>query len=161
MQKLLNYLKQGNGRGLKAMLIFSVLATLLSWGMNYNRLEQIPSMTPNFPILNTLWLHVGFVLAALTGVWFLYLLVVGISALLALIFKLKLTKGTICRSTTVTLIVLFLISLLFSIIGYVLSLFGEIAILFYPIIIMILTPVLLVMLIAFGTADKKEDKKKK
>ena len=161
MQKLITYLKQGNGRGLKAMLIFSVLATLLSWGMNYNRLEQIPTMTPNFPILNTLWLHVGFVLAALIGLWFLYILVVGVSALLALIFKLKLTKGTICRATAVTLIVLFLISLLFSIIGYILSLFGEIAILFYPIIIMILTPVLLVMLISFGVADKKEEKKKK
>lgn len=161
MQKLITYLKQGNGRGLKLMLIFSVLATLLSWGMNYNKLEQIPSMTPNFPTLNTLWLHVGFVLAALIGIWFLYIVVVGISALLALIFKLRLTKGTIWRTSTVSLIGLFFVSLLFSIIGYILILFGQIAVLFYPIIIMILIPVLLVTVIAFALAEPGEGKKKK
>ena len=157
MQKLITYLKNGNGRGLKLMLIFSVLATLLSWGMNYGKLEQIPSMTPNFPALNTLWLHVGFILAALIGVWFLYIVVVGISALLT--FKLKLTKGTIWRTTTVSLIALFLISLLFSVIGYILILFGQIAILFYPVIIMILIPVLLVTVIAFVLAEPKERKR--
>lgn len=161
MQKLITYLKQGKGRGLKVMFIFSILATLLSWGMNYNKLEQIPSMTPNFPTLNTLWLHVGFVLAALIGIWFLYIVVVGISTLLALIFKLRLTKGTIWRTSTVSLIGLFFVSLLFSIIGYILILFGQIAVLFYPIIIMILIPVLLVVLIAFALAEPKEGKKKK
>ena len=161
MQKLITYLKQGKGRSLLVMLPFSVLATLLSWGMNYSRLEQIPYMVPNFSTVNTLWLHIGFVLAGLIGIWFLYIVVVGISALLALIFKLKLTKGTIWRTSTVSLIALFLVSLLFSLIGYVLVLFGEIAILFYPLIIMILVPVLLVMLIVWGLAEPKDGKKKK
>lgn len=161
MQKLLTYLKQGKDRGLRIMLIFSVLATLLSWGMNYSKLEQVPYMNPSFSTLNTVWLHIGFVLGALVGIWFLYIVVVGISALLALIFKLKLTKGTIWRTSTISLITLFLISLLFSLIGYVLSLFGQIAMLFSPLIIMILVPVLLVTLIVLALAEPKEGKKRK
>ena len=161
MQKLITYLKQGKGRGLLAMLVFSVVATLLSWGMNYSRLEQVPLTNPTFSTAYIWGLHIGFVLAALIGIWFLYVVVVGISALFALIFKLNLTKGTIWRTSTVSLIALFLVSLLFSLIEYLLNLFGQIAILFYPVIIMFLTPVLLVMLVAFGLAEPNEGKKKK
>ena len=160
MQKLLTYLKQGNGRGLRGMFIFSVLATLLSWGMNYPKLQQISLMTPNFSV--SLWgLHLGFIAASFAGVWLLYIIVVGISALFTKLFCLKLPKGALWRSTAVSMIALFVLSIILTVIAYLLTLLGEIASAFYPVVIMLLIPVLLVMLIAFALAEPKEGKKKK
>ena len=42
MQKLINYFKQGKGRGLRAMLIFSTLIGLLLWGTTYAFVKQVP-----------------------------------------------------------------------------------------------------------------------
>ncbi len=41
MQKLINYFKQGNGRGWRAMLIFSILIALLTWGIFCLTLKDI------------------------------------------------------------------------------------------------------------------------
>ena len=161
MQKLITYLKQGKGRGLRLMLIFSILATLLSWGINYSKLEQIPLINPSFPSSSMIWLHIGFLLAGFIALWLLYIVVVGLSKFFTLIFQLKLAKGVIWRSTAITLIALFFASVLLTLIAYISATLGEIGLLFYPIIIMVLIPVLLVMLIACGLAEPKEAKKKK
>ena len=43
MQKLITYLKEGKGRGLRAMLIFSALVGVLLWGMTYIYVRKIPA----------------------------------------------------------------------------------------------------------------------
>ena len=160
MQKLITYLKQGKGRGLLAMLIFSVLVALISWGLNYLTLEQYAQLYA-VPASKMIWIHAGVIFTLFAFIWVLYGIVMGISALLALAFKLKLSKGFICRASFVTFVGLFTLSILFSLIAFILSFFGGFALLFYPIIIMILLPVLLVMIIAFSARDPKEEKKKK
>lgn len=155
MQKLITYLKQGNGYGLKPMLIFSLLATLFSWGIYYPTLKMLLEVQP------TPGIHIGFLFGSFISIWVLYGIVVGISALLACVFKLKLTKGSICRATFVSIAGLFVLSVLFTGITYILTLIGQTAVQFYPIVIMILIPVLLVMLITISLAESKDGKKRK
>ena len=42
MNKLISYLKKGNGRGLKAVLIFTLLISFLLWGITYAFIRKIP-----------------------------------------------------------------------------------------------------------------------
>ena len=42
MNKLITYLKQGNGHGLKAVLIFTLLISFLLWGIIYAFVRKIP-----------------------------------------------------------------------------------------------------------------------
>ena len=161
MQKLITYLKQGKGRGLRGMLLFSILATLISWWMYYSTLEKLPQILPTLSSNMLPWIHVGFIVSTFVFIWLLYWVVVGISALLAKIFQLKLMKGLICRSAFISIVSLFILSVLFTVIAYLLNLLGETAVQFYPIVIMVLLPILLVMLIACGLAEQKEGKKKK
>ena len=161
MNKLINYIKQGKGRGLRTMLIFSVLATLLTWGTNYSKIEQTFQTNPDFSSSYIWGLHLAFISASLVGMWLLYIIVVGLSTFFSWVFRLKLSDGVIWRSTTISLIGLFLFSLLLSIVGYLFVLLGEIALLFYPLVMGILTIVLLDMLIVAALAEPKETKKKK
>ena len=161
MNKLITYLKNGKGRGLKAMLVFSILATIITFGISYPQLDKLrPAYAKLYGIPEAL-VSPTFIISAFVSIWILYGLVVGVSVLFTKIFRLKLTKGLVSRATFVSLASLFVLSILFTLIAYLLALFGQNAVRFYSIVIMILTPILLVMLIAFGLAEQKEGKKKK
>ena len=160
MQKLLTYLKQGNGRGLRVMFIFSVLATLLSWGVSYESIMKM-SQVQGVPSKIIPWIHFGFILGTFVFTWVLYGLVVGISTLLALAFKLQPTKGFIFRASLVSIVGLFGLSILLTLVSHILAFLGQVALQLFPIVVAILIPVLLVMLIAFALAEPKEGKKKK
>lgn len=45
MNKLINYFEQGKGRGLRSMLIFSILIGLLTWGIAYYSIKELPQNT--------------------------------------------------------------------------------------------------------------------
>ena len=94
MNKLTTYLKEGKGRGLLAMLIFSILITLLLWWSSYSTLKMIPNNYPNIPASNMPWIHLGFVLTCMGLTWFLYLLVVGLSSFFRKIYSLNWFKST-------------------------------------------------------------------
>ena len=155
MNKLITYLKQGKNYGLKAMFVFSFLSTLLSWGMYYSEVGQI-AQAFQLPAAKIPLIHALFVGGLFVFTWILYGVIVGLSILLAKAFRLKLAKGLVCRSTLVSLAGLFTLSILFTLIAYCLAWLGSTAMLFYPIIIMILLPVLIVMFIAFSLAETKK-----
>ena len=147
MNKLINYLKQGKGRGLRVLLIFSVIFSLLSWGLNY-------------PRLNTLLQHANYFLGTFIFAWFLYAVVLLLSTFLCWAFRLKLAKGTLWRASAVSIIALCLLGVLLVLTLFVLALFGSIGVQLYPFVITLLIPLLLVMLISFSLAETKEKKKK-
>ena len=146
MNKLINYLKQGKGRGLRAMLIFSAIFSLLSWGMNYFR-------------LNTFAQHLGYFAGVFAFVWLLYAVVLLLSAFLGWVCRLKLAKGVLWRTTTFSIIAILTVGVSLLLALYILMLFGETAVQLYPIVITILLPVILVMLVASGISDSKQSKK--
>ena len=173
MNKLITYLKEGKGRGLLAMLIFSALITLLLWWSSYSSLKMIPSSFPNISESNMFWVHLGFLLTCMGLTWILYLLVVGLTSFLGWVFRLKLPKGTIWRSATFSIITFVLLGVLSSMISALLLLILG-AILPYqesveymiiisglnPIIFLLIFFTLLVMLILCGIREPKEKKKK-
>ena len=146
MNKLINYLKQGKGRGLRIMLVFSAIFSLLSWGLNYFR-------------LNTLQQNVAYIFGVFAFIWLLYVVVLLLSAFLCWVCRLKLGKGVLWRTTTSSVIGIFLLAILLLLTLYILNVFGETAVQLYPIVITILLPVILVMLVASGISDSKQSKK--
>ncbi|MBR6231666.1 MAG: DUF1189 family protein [Alphaproteobacteria bacterium] len=88
-----------------------------------------------------------------------YLVVVGISALIAKICRFQLNKGAVWRSASFSTIVILLIDIIMSILGY--SLGGGT----YPMLVQLLITILLVLLILYGIRENngevKEQKKKK
>ena len=161
MKKLITYLKNGKGRGLMAMLIFSAILSFLAWGTYYSTLNQLPIIYPNLASSNLLWIHLGFVLASFIFIWVLYLVIVAVSASLCWILRLQLNKGAVWRITTCATVGFMFLGVLLSLITYVLAMFGQTALQFSPVVITIFIPVLLVMLVAFGLAEPKEGKRKK
>ena len=117
MNRLVNYLKQGKGYGLCAMLIFSIILTLLMWGNYYPNLKQIPTINPNLASLNMLWVHLGFILGSLIFIWGFFLIVTGITAILCWILRLRLNKGAIWRSSATLIIAFFFIFVLSSLLS--------------------------------------------
>ena len=168
MQKLITYLKQGKGRGLLAMLIFSILIALLLFGGLYSNLKSLPIVFPGLITeANLPWIYLTVILTGIVSNWLVYLLTVGISALLSLAFHLKLSKGALWRFASVSMILFTLISTLSMLIG---MLFSFVLTLILPYQIMGIIGfmlqlsvffTLLVMLIAFGLTEQKEGKKKK
>lgn len=169
MKRLVQYIKEGKGRGLKAMLIFSVVAALLLWGAYYPGLKQVPTMNPNLKIGNTTFLHLGFIFGSVVFSWGLFLLTVGLSALVCKLFKLNLKKGTVWRSATVSMIILAVVVAFTSLIG-VLLLKTLMAILpttqntmmalivLNPVITLTIFFVTVVTLIAFAVCENKKEK---
>ena len=160
MKKLITYLKEGEGWGLLAMLVFSVLAVLLLWGNTYSSLELLPNIYPNIDI-SMFWIHLSFIVVGIAVIWLVYSLVVGVSTLLCCFFHLKLKKGTLGRTTSFAIIFLLLISMLLTLIAHILALFGEVIFQFYPLVVIIILSILLVMLIATALTEPREVKKKK
>ena len=173
MNKLITYLKEGKGRGLKATLIFSVFSTLLLWWSSFSVLKSLPNNYPNISESSLPMIHLAFIFASFILIWLLYLIIVGISAFFSWAFRLKLSKGAVWRTTTFSMITFFLISILTSLIGsFLLFIIGAILPLsmapvntvilsvFSPIVYLIVFLVLLITLILFGIRGPKEKKKK-
>ena len=106
--------------------------------------------------------HIYYLSSTFIALWILYAIVLLISAFLTWAFRFKLGKGILWRATTISVISLFLIAVLLTLVLYILlAFFGQDAVQYFPAIIMILLPVLAVMLIAFSQKEQKETKKKK
>ncbi|MGN0919416.1 MAG: DUF1189 family protein [Alphaproteobacteria bacterium] len=238
MKKLINYLKQGKGRGLRAMLIFTALIGFLLWGMIYTYVRKVPenadlnafvNQLPTIVIQNgevvepaglnkpyafkgqsifylqtdrdevspfsadgiyltrkifafvaggqiqqatslsgdavvtpenlmkairsfVAWTPVILGGFYFTILWVFYLLVVSLSALIALICRLRLNKGAVWRSASFATIAVLLIDIIMGMLGY------SVVSARYPMLIQLLTTILLVLLIAFGIREKKKTK---
>lgn len=157
MNKIISYLKQGKGYGLLPILIFSVLFGLICWGIYY----PVLTLQASVARVSVFLVHLGFLVGAIVFQWVLYLVVTGISALLALLFRLKLNKGAIWRSTAVVLIGFFLSASLFLLIAFITAFLGQRIFQFYPYIGLLILLVLFVTLVLSGISEQKEIKKKK
>lgn len=245
MNKLINYFKQGKGRGLRAVFIFSTIIAVLSWGMIHYSIKEFPNdpdlnafveqlpaiviqdgivtepanannvypfknqpifylqsdrdaVSPlsangfyltrknfsivsdgtiqrNFPLSSTMiitpdslmnlirsfvfWVPVIWGVAYFIILFLFYLVVVGVSALIAKICRFKLNKGAVWRSASFSMIAILLIDMIMSILGYSV---GQST---YPLLVQLLISILLVLLILFGIRENKEtpknEKKKK
>ena len=241
MNKLIDYFKQGKGRGLKAVFIFSTIIAFLTWGMVHYSIKELPNdpdlnafveqlpaiviqdgivtepanannvytfknlpifylqsdrdvVSPlaasgfyltrkNFSVVSNgtvqrsfllsnamtitpdslmklirsfvFWVPVVWGLFYFIILYLFYLVVVGITALIAKICRFKLNKGAIWRATSFSTIIILLIDIVMSILGY--SVGGRT----YPMLVQLLMTILLVLLILFGIRENKEEKKKK
>ena len=152
MNKFINYVKQGKGRGLRAMLIFSVLFSLFYWVGFYAVLSES---------FSGILVHPIFLTSLFAGIWIVYLMVVGVSALLYKLLRLKLEKGAVWRATSVSLIVILGTSLLMNLLAFLMALMGGNVFQLYPLVFILILSVSLATFFLSSVSEAKETKKKK
>lgn len=108
MKRFINYLKNGSNRGLIAMLVFTlVVSGLVLWSV---------SVLSGFPFYNPAILLMGG--TYLVVLWLFYLLLVGLTALITKIARIRLNKGAVWRMAMATTIFVFILDLVMGFTGH-------------------------------------------